>query len=186
MTSHSRLAGAIVIAATVASLCVPAVGAAQQLVSKSAPLAKELAALLDQKKLDSIAAKDPSAPDHYVGALYFPGLQLLVVSAKYAVPIYINEKLAKKDYREVYIDLNSASVQGTKNFIEDLKADGLLPERNGDEPFDIVEMGTKRTMLDGDYKKQQLTEQAYGDAFKAADEAYAKYLALLIAEAKKP
>jgi len=185
MTSRSRLAGAIVIAATVASLCVPATGAAQQLASKSAPLAKELTTLLDQKKLDSIAARDPSAPDYYVGALYFPGLQLLVVSAKYAVAIYINEKLAKQDYREVYIDLNSASVQGTKNFIEDLKADGLLPDRSGDDPFDIVEMGGKRTMLDGDYKKQQLTEQAYAEAFKAADEAYAKYLTLLIGEAKK-
>jgi hypothetical protein len=185
MTSRSRLAGAVVLAAMVACFCVPATGAAQQLASKSAPLAKELAALLDQKKLDSIAAKDPSVPDYYVGALYFPGLQLLVVSSKYAVAMYINEKLAKKDYREVYIDLNSASVQGTKTFIEDLKADGLLPDRSGDDPFDIVEMGGKRTMLDGDYKKQQLSEQAYADAFKAADEAYAKYLALLIAEAKK-
>jgi hypothetical protein len=185
MRRCSRLAGAIVIAATVASLCVPATSAAQQLTSKSAPLAKELAALLDQKKIDAIAAKDASAPDYYVAALYFPGLQLLVVSAKYAVAMYITEKLAKKDYREVYIDLNSASVQGTKNFIEDLKADGLLPDRSGDEPFDIVEIGGKRTMFDGDHKKQQLTEQAYGDAFRAADEAYAKYLSLLIAEAKK-
>jgi hypothetical protein len=185
MTRCSRLAGAIVIAATVASLCVPATGAAQQLASKSAPLAKELTALLDQKKMDAVAARDPSTPDYYVGALYFPGLQLLVVSAKYAVALYITEKIAKKDYREVYIDLNSASVQGTKNFIEDLKADGLLPERSGDEPFDIVEMGGKRTMLDGEYKKQQLSEKDYQDAFKAADEAYAKYLSLLIAEAKK-
>jgi len=185
MTRCSRLAGAITIAATVASLCVPATGAAQQLASKSAPLAKELTTLLDQKKVDSIAARDPSVPDYYVGALYFPGLQLLVVSAKYAVPMYINEKLAKKDYREVYIDLNSASVQGTKTFIEDLRADGLMPDRSGDDPFDIVEMGGKRTMFDGEFKKQQLSEQAYQDAFKAADEAYAKYLSLLIAEAKK-
>jgi hypothetical protein len=185
MTSRSRLAGAIVVAATVASLCVPATSAAQQLTSKSAPLAKELASLLDQKKIDSIAAKDPSTPDYYVGALYFPGLQFLVVSSKYAVALYINEKLAKKDYREVYIDLNSASVPGTKTFIEDLRADGLMPDRSDDDPFDIVEMGGKRTMFDGDYKKQQMTEQAYAEAFRAADEAYAKYLSLLIAEAKK-
>ena len=54
--------------------------------SKSAPLAKQLAAALDAAKLDSIAAKDPAAPDVFVAALYFPGMQLLVVSGKYSVP----------------------------------------------------------------------------------------------------
>ena len=48
--------------------------------SKSAPLAKQLAAALDAAKLDCVAAKDPSAPDVFVAALYFPGVQLLVVS----------------------------------------------------------------------------------------------------------
>jgi hypothetical protein len=46
--------------------------------SKSAPLAKQLAAALDAGKLDSVAAKDPSAPDVFYAALYFPGAQLLV------------------------------------------------------------------------------------------------------------
>jgi hypothetical protein len=168
----------------VASLLLPATGEAQQ-PSKSAPLAKELTQLLDQKKVDSIAAKDTGQADHYVAALYFPGLQLLVVSAKYAVPMYINERFAKKEYREIYIDLNSASVAGSKVFVEDLKADGLAAEREGDQPFDIFESGNKRTMFDGDYKKQKLTEKEYQDAFAAADEAYAKFLALLITEAKK-
>ena len=41
--------------------------------AKSATLAKQLAAALDAGKLDSIAAKDPSSPDTFIGALYFKG-----------------------------------------------------------------------------------------------------------------
>ena len=51
--------------------------------SKSAALAKQLASTLDARKLDSVAAKDPASPDTYIGALYFPGLQLLTIAGKY-------------------------------------------------------------------------------------------------------
>src|SRR5919202_416132 len=84
--------------------------AAQAQESKSAPLAKQLVAALDEAKLDSIAAKDPSTPDVFVGVLYFPGSPLLVVSAKYTAPQLLDARLAKKEYRDVYIDLNSASI----------------------------------------------------------------------------
>src|SRR5258707_1394170 len=82
----------------------------------SPALAKQLAAALAAAKLDSVAAKDPDQPDRYVAALYVPGRQLLVVSARYAVPVLLNEKLAKKDYREIYLDLYSASIAETKVF----------------------------------------------------------------------
>ena len=52
--------------------------------SKSAAMVGELTKLLDSRKLDSIAAK--SGNDQFVGALYFAGSQLLVVSARYSVP----------------------------------------------------------------------------------------------------
>src|SRR5262245_13440157 len=105
----------------VASL--PFAASAQE--TKSAPLAKQLAAALDARKLDSVAAKDPSAPDTFVAALYFPGMQLLVVSAKYTVPQLLDSRLGKKEYRDTYIDLNSASVPETKVFIQDASADGF-------------------------------------------------------------
>src|SRR5262245_48190920 len=73
---------------------------------KSAALAAELARLMDQAKVDSIAAKHPTVADGYIGALYFAGSQLLVVSAKYSVPQLLNQKLESKEYRDVYIDLN--------------------------------------------------------------------------------
>ena len=86
--------------------------------SKSAPLAKQLAAALDAGKLDSIAAKDPDAPDVFHAALYFPGIQLLVVSGKYSVPQLLTDRVGRKEYRDVYLDLNGASIADTKVFID--------------------------------------------------------------------
>jgi hypothetical protein len=168
----------------VAVVClVPAVAWAQD--SKSAPLAKQLAAALDAGKLDSIAAKDPSAPDIFVAALYFPGMQLLVVSGKYAVPQLLTDRVGKKEYRDVYLDLNGASVADSKLFIEDPGADGLKAKREDNQPFDQCEIGGKRTMFTGDWKAQKMSEQDYIKAFSAADDRYAQILAALLAQAKK-
>jgi len=159
--------------------------AAQAQEPKSAALAKQLAAALDSGKLDSIAAKDPSAPDVFVGALYFPGVQLLVVSAKYTVPALLTEKLGNKQYRDVYIDLNSASVPESKVFVEDLGADGLKLDRNENQPYDTYESAGKRTTFDGDYKKQKLSKEEYQKAFGTADERYSQMLEALLAQLKR-
>jgi hypothetical protein len=161
----------------------PSVGLAQE--SKSAPLVKELTALLDQTKLEAIAAKDPSAPDAYVAALYFSGTQLLVVSARYAVPQILNERLAKKEYRDIYTDLNSACVEGSKALLIDIGADGLKPKKD-ESHIDTCDIGAKSYTFDGDWKKQKMSgEDEYTKAFNDADEKYSKVLAVLIAQAKK-
>jgi hypothetical protein len=153
--------------------------------AKSVALAKQLAAALSAAKLDSIAAKDPSAPDAFIGALFFPG-QFLVISAKYAVPALLDTRLFRKEYRDVYLDLNGAAVANTKTFIEDGGADGLRAERNGDLPFDTYETGGVRMLFDGDWKKQKLSKEDYQKAFAAADERYSQMLQALLAELKKP
>ena len=153
--------------------------------AKSGPLAKQLAAALDGAKLDSIAAADPSAPDTFVAALYFANMQLLVVSAKYTAPQLLAAKVDKKDYRDVYIDLNSASVPESKIFIEDLGADGLKAKRDDNQPFDTFEQAGKRTVFDSDWKKKKLTEQDYMKAFSGADDQYSKILTALLAQLKK-
>ena len=153
--------------------------------SKSAPLAKQVAAALDGAKLDAIAAKDPGAPDVFFGALYFPGVQLLVVAAKYSVPQLLVEKIVKKEYRDVYIDLNSASIPESKVFIEDLGADGLKPQRDSNQPFDTCETGSKRTSFNSDWKAQKMSEQDYLKAFSTADERYAEILTALLMQLKK-
>jgi len=152
--------------------------------SKSSPLAKELAAAMEAGKIDSIAAKDATAPDVFVAALFFPG-QLLVISGKYAVPQLLNDRLGKKEYRDIYMDLNGAAAADTKVFIQDPGADGLKAKRDENQPFDIVEIGGKQTMFNSDWKAQKLSEQEYQKAFADADDRYAKILAALLAQVKK-
>jgi hypothetical protein len=152
--------------------------------SKSAVLAKQLAAALQAQKLDSVAAKDPQAPDVYIGALYFPGFQLLTISAKYAAPTLLDTRLTNKEYRDVYLDLNSASVPQTKFFVEDMGLDGLKAKRDENRPFDSVEISGKRTAFDGEWKKQQLSEQDYLKVFATADERYAQMLSALLSQLK--
>ena len=169
-------------AAAAVVLSLSTVATAQE--SRSAPLAKQLAAALDAAKLDCIAAKDPSAPDVFVAALYFPGVQLLVVSGKYSVPQLLSARLAKKEYRDTYLDLNGASLPASKIFLEDPGADGVKAKREENVAFDSYEADGKRTMFDGDWKKQKVSEQDYMKVFSAADERYTQILTALIAQLK--
>jgi hypothetical protein len=153
--------------------------------SKSGPLAKQLAAALDAAKLDSVAAKDPSAADTFIAALYFPGAQLLVVSAKYTAPQLLDARLSKKEYRDTYIDLSSASVPESKVFVQDALADGLKAKHEDNTPFDIYETAGKPMMFDGEWKKQKLSEQDYMKAFSAADDRYSSMLSALLEQLKK-
>lgn len=175
-----------VVSASLAAVCtlfVAGTAAAQE--SKSGPLAKQLAAALDAAKLDSIAAADPDKAGTFVAALYFPNSQLLIVSAEYSAPQLLAERLRKKEFRDIYIDLNSASVPASKVFIEDLSCDGLKPKRDDNQPFDTYEMAGKRTAFDGEWKKAKQSEQDYMKVFSAADERYSQILSALLAEIKK-
>jgi hypothetical protein len=174
-------------AAVVSLVCatVPSISARDQ-DSKSAAAAKDLAQALDAAKLDAMAAVDPATPGTFVAALYIPGSQLLVVSAKYSVPSLMTERIAKKDYREVYIDLTAASVAGTKVFAQDMNANGLQSKPNGDDPADSWEEAGKTVTFDGDWKRAKLASEAdYAKAFGDADARLAKILGLLLAEVKK-
>ena len=172
---------------TVLALCllsaIASPAAAQS--SKSAAAAKELGDTLDRLKLDSIAAADPTDPNTFVAALYFQGAQLLVVSAKYSAPVLLVAKVKNKEYRDTYIDLNAASVAGSKIFIMDQGANGLVARPANDQPADTWEQGNKTTAFDGDWKKANVSEEEYGKTFASADERYARMLSLLNEQAKQ-
>ena len=160
------------------------VGAAAQEPKSAAP-AKELSQLLTSKKLESIAARMPDSREEFVGALAFPG-QLMVVWAKTTAPEYVNEKLIRKEYKEVYIDLNSASVIESRHFITDLGPDGLRakPEqRQG--PADSHDSGNKSMRFDGNWREDKMSEADYMKAHADADAAYANAVQALIDEIKK-
>jgi len=170
-------------AALVLALSYAPVLSAQE--SKSAALAKQLTAALDAAKLDSIAAKDPTAADTYCAALYFAGSPLLVVAAKYAAPMLLDARLGKKEFRDTYIDLSSASVPESKVFIQDAGGDGFKLKREDNQAFDTYEIGGKPTLFDGDYKKQKLSEQEYQKLFSDADQRYTQILMALLGQLKK-
>ena len=153
--------------------------------SKSAPVAKELVQLLDAAKLEAIATADPATPGGFVAAMYLPGSELLVVSAKYSAPPLLVDRINAKDYQAVYVDLQSASVRGTKVFIQDQGADGLVAKPSGDAAADSCDEDTKSVSFDGDWKKAKITEADYTKAFSEADDRYAKMLSMLLAQVKK-
>jgi hypothetical protein len=153
--------------------------------SKSAALAKELSEALEGAKLDGIAAADPSKPGSFVAALYIPGTQLLVVSATYAAPALLIEKINARDFRGLYMDLHSASVPGTKIFVQDQRCDGLIWRPGGDDVADMWDEGAKSTAFDGEWKKAKITEEEYIKAYTEADDHYARLLSLLLAQTKQ-
>jgi hypothetical protein len=152
--------------------------------SKSASLAKELVQALDAAKLTDIAAPDPANPGSFIAALYIPGTQLLVVSAKYSAPRLIVDRITAHDFMGVYVDLQSASVRGTKVFIQDQGADGLNSKPGSDGPADTWDEGDKSVAFDGDWKKAKIAEADYTKNYADADERYAKMLVALVAQAK--
>lgn len=165
-------------------LATAAIGPVQAQESKSAPLVKELTSLMQQRKLDSIAARHPAADDQFVAALSFPG-QLLVVTARSVAPPVVNEKLFRAEYRDVYIDLNSASIPESRVMISDGGADGLRPRREANQPFDTYDSGGKSARFDGNWRAAKMSEKDYLAAFAEAEEAYIAALSALITELKK-
>jgi len=170
------------VALAVAVTCTPV---AAQDAGKSPALARELTQLLDARKLDSIAGADSQDLGTYVAALYYPGTELLVVSAKYAAPPLLTEKIGHQNYRDVYIDLNGAAVAGSKLWVEDLFADGLVARPgSGSQAADSCEIGGQKVVFNGDWKKAKMSQADYTKAYAQADEAYARALKILINQLK--
>lgn len=152
---------------------------------KSAAAAKELVQVLSGKKMDAVAVRAPDSPDTFLAALMFPA-QIIVVSAKYTAPPLLNEKLARNEFRDVYIELNSASVPDSRFFVTDINADGLRPKRaKRDEPFDMRDAAGKPFSFDGNWREDKMSEADYMKVYGETDERYAQILAALLVAAKK-
>ena len=169
--------------ASVVALAFPGSALAQD--SESSRVAKQLATALDAAKIDSIAAKDATHPGTYVAALYFSGTQLLVISAQYSAPALLDQKLLKKEYRDIYLDLYGAPMPGTKVFIEDFGADGFKVKPDADTAPDSYEAGGKRTAFDGNWNAQKLSESEYQQTFAAAGGLYGRMLTALLEQVTK-
>jgi hypothetical protein len=76
--------------------------------------------------------------------------------------------LDNEDYRNVYIDLSSASDPAARFFVDDFGADGLQAESATEGPRDSVNRGGQQVALD------------VSDLYAQADQDYAEILRLLI------
>jgi hypothetical protein len=149
--------------------------------ASQSPVAALIAAL-DKHALQSLAAEDPSRPDHIVAVLYVPRVQLLTISGRCVATGALQARLAAAAYRDVYTDLHACAAADTRLFIQDMSADGLRPEpRQNGAPFDIAyERMSRRTLFDGDFKSQQLTSDQYAERFTAIDAEYARLVTILV------
>lgn len=163
----------------IAGLAIPALAQDPQ----STGLARQLAEQLSARKLGSFAARMPDGGDEFAAVLAFPG-QMIVVWAKFSAPAVLNERLINKEYREVYIDLNSASDPESRHMVTDIGADGIRRgERN--QPADAYDVGSKSTLFDGSWREDKMSEDDYDKAHADADAVYTKVLGVLIEELKK-
>ena len=179
MTLTIRRLSGIALAAIL--LLAPAAASAQD--SKSATSVIELVKMLETMKLDAFAVKG-SSPNEYVGALYFPGTQLLVVSAKFDTPWRADSLLDMKNYRDLYIELNSASLPQSKLFVSDLSANGLRYKKDGNV-FDTADIGGKTFNFDGDWKKAKISEADYSKTYADTDRQYGEMIQVLLDGLKK-
>jgi hypothetical protein len=161
------------------------VDAREDVPSKSAAVAQALTQRLEQVKLQYVAARDPGEEGRFVAAMHFPGVQLLVISAKYSAPPLITEKLIQGKYQDIYVDLSSASDRASRIVIDDLRANGLARVKPKNQPPDVYEGGGKRVVFDFEWRKQKLTQDEYFKALESADDQYTRILTLLLEQAKK-
>jgi hypothetical protein len=163
------------------TFCLVALPAAQRQTGTSAAAVKELSAFLTSHNQAAIAARDPES-GAFVAALFYPGIQLLVVSGKPAAEAATVAQLAAKNYQDVYAALQDQAARTGRLFVQDLGADGLI---DGGESVDIVYEEGRQMLFDGNPRGHKLSEKAYRDAFASADARYARMLAVLLTEAKR-
>jgi hypothetical protein len=163
-----------------AALCAVTPTAAAEQVSRSSRAAAQLTAVLQERKLEVIASRNPDQPGAFIAALYVPGSQLLVVTAPYAVAAVLDKYIADGKHMDVYLALNAADRQAERFFVMDMNADGLRRECAPGESFDSTIRDGSNISFDGNGRAQAMTGGAYDARFAKDDEHYARLLEVLV------
>jgi hypothetical protein len=158
---------------------------------KSAPLAKELAALLDAKKLTAYATEDPVTKGRYVAVRYTPGVELVMAEATYERPLDMDYYFYQKDYTTAYANLRSSTLSKDRLLVDDVSCDGLVGTPAKGAVADVVTIGESKQTFDGDFSdprrpdKKKIPFADYEKTYHEADDKYAEALGQLIAALKK-
>jgi hypothetical protein len=159
----------------------------------SAAKAKELAALMQSKKMEAFAAKVPEQPARYAAVLLSPGVQMTLVSSIYERFSDIDYRIYYKDFMNAFMDLRTGMLAKERVIIEDHKCDGLLPVPGKESAPDIVSGGGSPRSFDGDFadpkkraaKPPKISPEEYLKLYTDNDANYAKLLDVLLTELKK-
>lgn len=172
------LTGAATVVISLVGLSIPAV--AQDTRSATSPvLVKQLVTAMAARQLDTLAAIDPDEPGRLLGALV-AGDQLMVISTRHKAAAYLELQVGKRQFREVYMSLQDGIPEG-RLFFHDLGCDGF-----GSGGLDLFYEGaTGRTLLDGNWMAQGLSELEYADKRRLAEEHYVRVLTTLLEAVKK-
>jgi len=173
-----------VVCAWVVAVGIPVSVAAQAPASSSATVTAELVKLLEERKLDAAAGR--LAPDEFVGAMYFPGSQLVVLSAKTSVPDRMTYHLLQKAYKDLYVELNGTIDRDSRVFVSDLGANGLKFRHGKGEAPDTVEAGGGTMTFDGEWRKAKISEAEYAKRYQGHDEHYKRMVEALLVALKAP
>jgi hypothetical protein len=166
------------------ALAVAHVADAESQESPTASLARKLTTFMKQRGLESVAAHLGPADQRFVAALYLPDRMLIVVAADYSAPTLLKERILLEKFRDAYLDLSGASAPSSRVLIQDLGADGLRARPEEGQSVDVYTRGAESPfVLDGDWKRRKLREEAYRATFDQAESEYAQMLQALIVEA---
>jgi len=140
-----------------------------------------LISALNGAGLESIATIDPTEPGAFVAALHIKGGQLLVVRARHPSVDALAARLAARQFRDIYMDLQATPTPQGKVFVMDSGADGLPSDSDEPSKVDIVyEDGTRQILFNG-ARAQKMSADNYRQRLREADTKYTRMLTLLIA-----
>ena len=175
-------AGGRATAATLMLIVATAVGVRSAGDMRSTSSVKSLITSMSGKGLQAIAAPHPSEAGRYVAARLYPGVQLLLISARTNAASYMDAKLAEGAYIDVYASLHQG-IPESKLFIQDMGADGLRGAEGG--LADIVyERGKDQHVLNGDHRAAKMSAPEYSKLVSTLDGRYVELLAVLTEGAK--
>jgi len=149
-------------------------------------VARNLAHRMQSAALQAFAASDPEQPGAFVAVLYVPE-QLLVVEAFHPATAALEGRIAARQYREAYLDLQGTPTPQGRFFVLDSSADGLLTAVPGQGSVDMIADGGRSSLLlNGDPRGQGMSVDEYDARIMAADAKYARLLKLLTAALDNP
>jgi methylmalonyl-CoA mutase cobalamin-binding subunit len=140
----------------------------------SATLARALTTALQAHHIDVFATPIAGTQDEFAAALFYPGVQLLVVSARYPAPAALQPQIAAGNYRDVYQALHSNPIPESKLFVQDMGADGLRTDEK-QTPDIVYQKVVNTTVLNGNVR-----DAAYRQHLSQIDPEYSRVLRALV------